>query len=340
MAPSRPALRSLILACASAFACLAWPAATAADIAVGTALQGRLEAAQSRRWRVQVPAAHVVQGDFSGPGAVLDLLDAQGRHLRRLADAGHSPQGFTWQAQAGQQLQLRAGSQGTPYTLQLHRILAPATGPAAQAPRPESQRLQALAQSLADGGNTEAFWQERERQGTPLVEPLSERESLVTFLWRGSPQTRNVRLFGSPSGEHDPLQRLGVSDVWWVSFRMPSSARLSYRLAPDVPRIEGTPQEQRRMILATAQRDPLNPRVFPAQADAGLDAFQGYSVLELPQAPRQPWIDERPGVPAGRLTQHLLPSRILGNERAVWLYRPAHAEPQALLVLFDAHAYR
>ncbi len=56
-----------------------------------------------------------------------------------------------------------------------------------------------------------------------LAEPLSATESLVTFLWRG--EHDNVRLFGSPSGNHDPLVRLAGSDVWWASFRMPHRRR-------------------------------------------------------------------------------------------------------------------
>lgn len=335
-------MRGRLFLCWAACAALALPGAAAADppLAAGADRHGRLAPGQALRWSVQVPTGHVVQGDFDGPSATLDLLGADGRHLRRLAGADNSPQGFTWQVQAAQQLQVQAGPQGGAYTLHLRRALAPAAGEAPGAPRPESPRLQALAQTLAAGGGTEDFWQERARQGTPLVEPLPERESLVTFLWRGAPEIRSVRLFGSPSGNHDPLQRLDGSDVWWASFRMPASARLSYRLAPDVPQVEGNAQDQRRMILATAQRDPLNPRVFPAQADARLDAFQGFSVLELPQAPPQPWVAPRPGVAEGTLTRHELASRILGNQRPVWTYHPAHARPQALLVLFDAHAYR
>lgn len=309
------------------------------QLAVGAAQAGALGAGQVLRWQPAVPPGHVVQGSFDGPGAVLDLLDAEGRHLRRLVAEDGSPQGFTWQVQPGQQLQVRGGAQAGAYSLVLRRAFAPADM-AAAAPAPQSPRLRALAQTLAEGGGTAAFWAERAREGTPLVEPLSAREALVTFLWRGAPDTRGVRLFGSPSGDHDPLQRLGGSDVWWTSFRMPLSTRLSYRLAPDVPQVQGTATDNRRMILATAQRDPLNPRAFPARTDTALDAFQGFSVLELPGAPAQPWVAPRPGVARGTLTRHVVDSRILGNQRAVWLYRPAGAPPQALLVLFDAHAYR
>ncbi|SOZ38388.1 alpha/beta hydrolase [Cupriavidus neocaledonicus] len=89
-------------------------------------------------------------------------------------------------------------------------------------------------------------------------------------------------------------------------------------------------------ILATVQRDPLNPRTFP---DHDVDPFQLKSVLELPAAPPQPWLAPRAGVPAGTVTPYRLDSRILGEARDIYVYRPARARPTATLVLFDAHAY-
>src|SRR5690606_36636449 len=148
------------------------------------------------------------------------------------------------------------------------------------------------------------------REGTPLIEPLQGGESLVTFLWRGTGS--HVRLFGSPSGNHDPLQRLGDSDVCWATFRMPNTARLSYRIAPDVPQVRGSPMDQRRAILATAQRDPLNPHVFHDTDDALVDVYQGSSVLTLPAAPPQPWVARRPGRASGILARHEVDSALLG----------------------------
>mgnify|MGYP002656959640 FL=1 len=106
-----------------------------------------------------------------------------------------------------------------------------------------------------------------------------------------------------------------------------------------MPKVANAAQ-QRRMILATLQRDPLNPHTFPAQlATQAVDRFQGRSVLQLPQAPKQPWVQARSDVPQGTLTRHVVHSQILGNDRDVWTYVPAGAEPQNLLVLFDAHAF-
>lgn len=63
---------------------------------------------------------------------------------------------------------------------------------------PISPRLQALKQTLATGGSTAAFWQERELEGTPMVEPVEAGHKRVTFLWRGA--KNNVFLLGSPAG--------------------------------------------------------------------------------------------------------------------------------------------
>ncbi|MNJ44955.1 Enterochelin esterase [compost metagenome] len=202
-------------------------------------------------------------------------------------------------------------------------------------PALQSSVMRALQQQLKRGGDTQAFWDAREAQGTPLVEPVADKPgySLVTFLWRGA--EHNVRVFGAPSGNHDELQRLGDSDVWFRSYEVPSSARLSYQMAADVP-----PSSDRRVILATTRRDPLNTAAF---ADSSGDPWLSRSQLELPDAPAQPWVAQRQGVARGTVERQRLNSKLLGNERDVYLYRPAAwkagAAGQGLLVLFDAHAY-
>lgn len=338
-------------------------AARPGTLAPGQAATGVLAAGGRESWRVDLPAGHVVQGEFEGQGVALDLEDAQGRHLRRLARPDGGAQSLMWVTEGAGRQRLVARHIATDalmagevksatgrFALRLTSSLAPLGAQAVQAPErpaPESPRLQALAQAIQRGAGSgvaaDAFWRRVQEEGAPMVEPLPGGQSLVTFLWRGQPRAgmQGVRLFGSPAGNHDPLQHLAGSDVWWASFRMADNARLSYRLAPDVPLIAGSAMEQRRALLATAQRDPLNPKVFPQPPEGGfIDAFQGASVLELPKAPPQPWVAPRTGVAQGALVQHRLSSRVLGNSRDVWTYRPAGGQaPEALLVLFDGNAY-
>ncbi|MGE8364021.1 enterochelin esterase domain-containing protein [Cupriavidus sp.] len=350
-------------------------AAKSASAGAALAASDRLEAggSASGEWRPGTPVAYrlrlargdLVQGGFEGVPAALDLADAKGRHLRRLAGAGLPTRDFMFVAPEDGDYTLlvkppeegagKPGAQGdaaarsgTPFKVTVSSIV-PLKAQHAPADAPESPRLRALAGTLADGGGSAAFWEEMRRQGTPLVEPLGAPgahraengagdEVLVTFLWRGA--SHGVRLFGSPAGDHDELARLGDSDVWYRSYRLPASTRLSYQLAPDVPQFDAPAPQRRRAILATAQRDPLNARVFPG---GGVDVFQDKSVLELFKAPPQPWVEARAGVSVGTVSRHRFDSRLLGNSRDVYLYRPVGYRPgadgQALLVVFDAHAY-
>jgi enterochelin esterase family protein len=77
--------------------------------------------------------------------------------------------------------------------------------------------LQQLMQELAAGGSTTRFWQEREQEGTPMVEPVDADTSAPSCAGR------EKRLpAGIPAGDHDPLFRLGHSDVWFRSYVVPA----------------------------------------------------------------------------------------------------------------------
>lgn len=200
--------------------------------------------------------------------------------------------------------------------------------------RPQSPRLQALQQTLQAGqagAKLAAFWQQIKTEGTPLVEPLDGGRSLLTFLWRGG---HNVRLIGGPGNDREWLQRLPRSDIWFKSFIVQNDVRLSYQLAPDIPKLLAAAGEdaqthryrQRRALLATLQADPLNPRRF---ADA--------SLLDLNPDSR---LSDGLNALKGRLKAYGFASTLLGNQRRIWVYQtdPDVKQP-AWLYLFDGNEY-
>ncbi|WP_228393707.1 alpha/beta hydrolase [Pseudomonas helleri] len=322
--------------------CLFSAMASASALAVEPLSQGQSVRASVAKtlqpsWSLALKAGDLVQGKVVGDVS-LRLLDARGNPLRLLVDGADMSRDFMFVAREDGQYLLRAEQLATrpqaEFTLTLSQVLA--LSEQQRAPTTLlSPALGQLAEQLKQGATTQAFWKDREQQGTPLVEALADspNERLVTFLWRGARQ--NVRLFGSPSGGHDALQRLGDSDVWYATYRVPSSARLSYQLAPDVPEAG-----DRRTLLATAQRDPLNPHSFGNQK---YEPSLTRSVMELPDAPPQPWLNKRAHVAPGSVERESLKSEILGNTRDVYVYRPAGwkniDQQPGLLVLFDAHAY-
>jgi enterochelin esterase family protein len=214
-----------------------------------------------------------------------------------------------------------------------------------------SPRIAALEASLkaGDGAALAAFWQEVTAQGTPVVESLEDDDthSLITFLWRGGENTKNVVVFAGPAGFDHPkdqqMERLLDTDLWHKSYRVRSDLRTTYLLSPNDPLTElsdGSADFGTRLLP-----DPLNPRRFVYTADEEIpdDREVVVSVLELPAAPTQPWITPRPGVAKGQVEMHRLRSQILENERRVWVYTPpgytTSGEPCGLLLLFDGQAY-
>ena len=196
-------------------------------------------------------------------------------------------------------------------------------------PKPEapsgldSPRLIALARKVKAGNRAalKLFWEEVQGK-TPLVEPVPGDDQLrrVTFLWRGGAEASEVRLDGNlpPDSQDAPLQRLANTDVWFLTLRLPATARFTY----------GFKRPGKRQIV-----DPLNPL-----------RFRSSSFAELPAAPPQSWIAIQPDVPKGTLRQEKLRSENLKEERSVSIYTPPGYDPKngsyGLLVLFDGQDYR
>lgn len=208
--------------------------------------------------------------------------------------------------------------------------------PSAWRERDPSPRMERLRTSLASGDtNTAAFWSEIKASGTPLIEPLGNKHQLVTFLWRGTPQTRNVVVFLSDFGGVRPqdhmMRRLGNSDVWFLTVRLPQGARFLYRLAPNDPLDNAF---LGGLLGSTPQLDPLN-----------LNPFFGIgSIAELPGAPAQPWIVKNPNAPAGTVSDaRTISSKLIVRDRRIWVYTPPGYRPTGppsdLIILFDGRMY-
>ena len=214
-----------------------------------------------------------------------------------------------------------------------------------------STRIAALAEALA-GGHAQAaldgFWKEVE-QRSPIVEPIAGDLVCVnvTFVWRGDRDTQRIGLMGGPvmHSYSKWLERLGESDVWYRTERIPKTARFLYSYQVNRPVEWPTDQAEAQAMWKRhkPQPDPFN-----------LNQEHDGSVLQLSDAPPQPWATrvpgmtpgaaklllKLPGVPMGQRRHHRMRSEILIQERDVAVYTPpgydARAtKPYKLLVLFE-----
>jgi enterochelin esterase-like enzyme len=216
----------------------------------------------------------------------------------------------------------------------------------------ESPRMASLRRTLTSAHNQDAletFWQEVVAHGAPLIEPIEgdDKHALVTFLWRAEVETHRVVIWGGPAGLDHPedhqMARLLVTNLWYKSYRVQTDLRGVYTFSINDPLpIQGS---EAGAFGTRFIPDPLNPKQFVAHKDKERADSQElvFSILELPDAPAQPWIVPHPNGAQGKLDAHRLCSQILHNERRIWVYTPAgyreSDEPYHLLVLFDGWTY-
>ena len=221
---------------------------------------------------------------------------------------------------------------------------------AASAQAPESPTLAALAADLQRQHQRalDAFWPDLERQGTPLVEEISNDplHVLVTFVWRTQgPTPKNVVIVGGPAPPtniaDNQLARMGNTDLWYRTYRVGRDARFTYRFSINDDLLPPNRSPDWPKKAEGFVRDPLNPHTYPTRGGRYL------SVVEAPAALPQPYVKERPGVPAGRVEEKTFEGSTLGNERRIWVYtppgyRPGQSDPAVpywLLVVFDGSLY-
>jgi enterochelin esterase family protein len=205
----------------------------------------------------------------------------------------------------------------------------------AERTRVESPRLRELRSAVAggDGRAVARFWEAIQRDGAPLIEPTgTDHERWVTFLYRSRAGVHVVLMADfSDFVPHVTFRRLPATDVWYLSVRLPDDAQFLYQLSvddPAYPFVDVAPAG----YPGAAQADVLNPNRYEFSKPEIL------SLVRLPEAPSRELVSPDPGVPHGVVERFddKLKSVILGNERDVFVYKPAgysdKAEPYPLLI--------
>lgn len=336
-------------------------AASDIELTVGKSQDGVLRDGRSQSYSVTVQAGDFIELSVEPRGNELSIItyDPDGARFRA-ALIGPDSGTFTFIADHSGKYRVEvamiAKAVVVDYTITLAKTVTLAARLVSSNHVDRSPRIKALRASLQEGNerSVEAFWGEIAAAGSPIIEPLSgdKKNMLVTFLWRGTPDTHNVIVLRLPYAVAVPedyfMDHLAGTDVWYKSVVIESEMRFDYTIATNVPPLEGLAHgidgDTVAMIAAAARPDPLNQkhwRVEPRSIDAS--EFRGSSVVEMPDAPTQPWLRTRPEVTPGQIQRERLHSKLLKNDREIAVYLPRDysntAEPYPFIVLFDEGAY-
>ncbi len=183
-------------------------------------------------------------------------------------------------------------------------------------------------------GAVDAFWSSLRGKG-PVVERFTgdNESALVTFVFRTD--APYAGMFGGPTAREKPMTRLGSSNLWYLSARMPRDSRADYAfLGADGPPDFHVPWKQGDFGIERWGKKSLDPNNPSTNVDQ--------SRIELPGAAPQPWIVARPETPSGKLTELTLDSAQLHEKRRIGIYTPPGFTPTAtypLVVAFDGEVY-
>ena len=214
-----------------------------------------------------------------------------------------------------------------------------------------SPHLAALAKQLIASdapGNRAAvdrFINQLQGEG-PLIEQTDDdpHSSLISFLWEGNDETRNVAILGGPAtGEFGAkMIRLANTSLWYRTDRVSNDARFGYSFLVDIPDylflLKDPTAEDKYFKDHPLRPDPLNPKVVSANS----------SRVDLSEALPQPWLEpmsdtEQIKHGVAPLSEHTITSDVLNQDRKVLVYTPptydSNNAPYGLLVLFDGYAF-
>ncbi|WP_051829817.1 MULTISPECIES: enterochelin esterase [Streptomyces] len=174
----------------------------------------------------------------------------------------------------------------------------------------------------------------------PLVttDPDDPAYRLVTFAHRDEECDGVLALLHTVTdkdrhaGDLTPhLMKRQNDDTWSITYRLRADHRASYQLYPYRGQAPGTTRPGWLRVLDHARPDPhdTEPRL-PAR-----DGRHPSSVLSLPEAPAQPYVRRRAGVPRGRTLSHTV------ADRRVDVHFPAGhgAGPYPVALLLDGEMW-
>jgi enterochelin esterase family protein len=184
------------------------------------------------------------------------------------------------------------------------------------------------------------FWEEIEEEGTPIIEDIEKepKYKLVTFLYKENADTDEILLISGSLGvipHRGIFKHIQGTNIYYKSIFFLNETRTTYAIS----------RQKANIPLYHSNGDPLNKKIRGDPLNKkNIKIFnKTLAVLELSDAPSQPWIEVKDNIPKGTLEKFRLKSTKFEKEFSIITYLPpnynASSGPYASLFLFNGSVY-
>ena len=302
----------------------------AEELTGGMQLQRPLTAGAVHAYAVALQSGAAILGKVEQRGidVVIDVYGPDGKQLARLdsPNGTNGPEPFDFTARSAGTYRfvvhvLDAHAQPGAYTMTVDQVLPPEENAKRLAKQNYPPALYDLwLASLTDPQAVDRFMADRRGKSPVLdVAAAGPSEMRVTYICLGDDDTERVVFHGGPEFGV-VIRRLGKSNLFLGTQLVPSDARFEYS-------------------FALREVHHLGPRGEVEVAEA---TEQGPWLLEMPGAPRQPYVTVRPDISHGKTETTGIVSAALKEERKITVYTPPGYDghtPADLLIVFDGVTY-
>ncbi|MFZ1919136.1 MAG: alpha/beta hydrolase-fold protein [Terriglobales bacterium] len=286
-------------------------------------------------------AAILGEADQHGVDLVIDMFGPDGKLIRTVdspnGTEGPEPIDLTAFTTGQYKLvihTLDAGAKPGKYAMKIDRLVAAEENGPRMAEKNYPASLQSLwKEYVKDPNAVEQFVAGRNGKG-PIIEEIKGdgRNMNVTYLYYGDDHTEKVEVFGGPHEDSGgpTMQRFMRTPLFFATDTVPKDARYRYAFIVTETHFVG-PKGSIQISDEKNALDTLNP-----------GQFQGLSVMVLPAAPPELYVDASDSVPHGKVMSTSLKSASLKEDRTLSIYTPPGydgATAADLLIVFDGATY-
>jgi enterochelin esterase-like enzyme len=197
----------------------------------------------------------------------------------------------------------------------------------------------------SNSNTVDNFWKTIEKDGSPLIEKIEgdENNILITFLYRGTEEIKNVLIYGGIPGfrySENIMGRLHNTDIWFKSYIVRNDVKFKYNFSINYEFDNDYKKIKKNSII-----DPLNlNKVVLIKDDENPSSEETInSLVKLDKTKADRWTTHNEDTKKGNVALSRFRSEILEGTRRIWVYTPyGYTEKNShnkILVLTDGFEY-